>query len=369
VDTPDLSGYNITRIALVYDVDRHPPNKVLRLASERVLGRGENHQSLRPDLDDRMRHENIVKRFQGEFVPPEGGLFEEEIRLSVVGSLEDNLKVAVEGLFPILGKGKEGMPSDKALKEALDSALGYKVGIVKPLAGEPSKPVRYYALSVEFELEEMARSALAAGSFSESRTDEQTMEELELEKRRQGLAFLDRLVDTGRIISKPHVTIVHEKTVADEVAIKEAEFHSRSDLMSREHGPAESMWKACVALEKLPTPTLFDFDATGLCWNDRVMTLIVGNLRPHQSADKSETLGRSQADADAASRVEEALCKTLVNVLHVTVGTGDETIPPYEARGLVEAWRAGTEVMEAGGRVRYIDLVGSSTLGRVVGMN
>jgi tRNA ligase len=255
------------------------------------------------------------------------------------------------------------------LKEALDSALGYKVGIVKPLAGEPSKPVRYYALSVEFELEEMARSALTEGSLSESRTDEQTMEEAELEKRRQGLGFLDRLVDTGRIISKPHVTIVHEKTVADEVAIKEAEFHSRSDLMSREHGPAESMWKACVALEKLPTPTLFDFDATGLCWNDRVMTLIVGNLRPHQPADKSETLGRSQADADAASRVEEALCKTLVNVLHVTVGTGDETIPPYEARGLVEAWRAGNEVMEVGGTVRYIDLVGSSTLGRVVGMN
>ena len=331
-----------------------------------------------------MRHESVVKRFQSEFVPPEGGLFEEEIRLSVVGSLEDNLKTAVRGLFPLVLGGKDmPMPSDLEMGGALDHALGYKIKLVKSLAGEPSKPVRYYALSVEFELEEMARRALSRetpASVSESGSKSETGAKEDEETRRQGLAFLDKLVDTGRIISKPHVTIVHEKTVADEVAANEALFHATSDQLSRAHGPAESMWKACVALGMLTTPTLFDFEATGLVWNDRVMSLIVGNLRPGPrpqvgiDGDESGTgtdgvQGQSEEDVNAAMRVEEALCGTLVDVLHVTVGTGDDTIPPYEARGLVEAWRGGRRFMEQGGRVRYIDLKGSSTSGRVVGMN
>lgn len=308
-----------------------------------------------------------MKRFQNEFVPPEGGLFEHEIRLSVV-DLENNLKVAVHALFPILGRP---IPSSEEMDEAMRGAMGYRTTLVKPLAGEPSKAVRYYALGVEFDLEEICRAGLAPSETTITAGNEQGES-----MSKQGLGFLNRLVDTGRIISKPHVTIVHEKTVSDEIALNTSDFEANPTAsFGRKKGQAEQTWKACVALERLDEPTLFDFEATGLVWNERVMTLIVGNLRPHRvdlagpEAHERADKDQKKEERDAALRVEQALCETLVDVLHVTVGTGDETIPPYEARGLVEAWRRGEHMMENGGEVRYIQLKGCDTVGRVVGMN
>jgi tRNA ligase len=358
-DSPDLSGFDITKIALVFDVDRHPYNKVLRIASERVLKRGENHQSLRPDMADRMRHETIVKRFQSEFVPPEGGLFDEEIRLSVVEDPLTNLKTAVNALWPILGKSE--IPDHEHLQQALKDASEYRIEIVKKLDGVPSNPVRYYALSVELDLEQVVRSALL----------DMTGAQEEKEIRSEGTYFLKRLVDTGRIISKPHITIVHQKNVEAEATARVDQHMSDPLGMNTGIGPEQTMWKACLALDKLEAPTLFDFTATGLIWNDRVMTLVVGNLRPHhepnaQGSDESE---QSRSAYDAAAKVEEALCRTLTNVLHVTVGTADETIPPFEARGLVETWRRGEQQMTPGGNVRYLELQRLNTSGRVVGMN
>ena len=358
-DSPDLSGFDIIKIALVFDVDRYPYNKVLRIASERVLKRGENHQSLRPDLADRMRHETIVKRFQSEFVPPEGGLFDEEIRLSVVVDPLTNLKTAVDALWPMLGKSER--PDHEHLQRALKEASEYRIEIVKKLDGIPSNPVRYYALSVELDLEQVVRSALQ--DVTGTKEDKET--------RSEGIDFLERLVDTGRIISKPHITIVHEKNVEAEVTSMADRQSSDPLELNTDLGPEQTMWKACLALDKLETPTLFDFNATGLIWNDRVMTLIVGDLRPHHGANDRETdQGEDSRSAyDAAAKVEEALCRTLTNVLNVTVGTADETIPPFEARGLLEAWRRGKQQMPSGGSVRYLDLQNLNTLGRVVGMN
>jgi tRNA ligase len=157
VNDKDLVDYRFKKIALVYDVDHHPPNKVLRIASERVLKRGENHQSLRPDMADIARHELVIKKFQGDFVPPEGGLFDAEIKLSVTADLRANLQTAVDAICGITGRAK---PDAHKIDEALAFALSYKPTVKKDIAGEPSKPPRYYALSVEFDLAEVARQIL-----------------------------------------------------------------------------------------------------------------------------------------------------------------------------------------------------------------
>ena len=310
-------------------------------------------------MADRMRHETIVKRFQSEFVPPEGGLFDEEIRLSVVEDPLTNLKTAVNALWPILGKSE--IPDHEHLQQALKDASEYRIEIVKKLDGVPSNPVRYYALSVELDLEQVVRSTLL----------DTTGVQEEKETRSEGKYFLERLVDTGRIINKPHVTIVHQKNVEAEAAARVDQQLSDPLETNTAVGPEQTMWKACLALDKLETPTLFDFTATGLIWNYRVMTLVVGDLRPHHGANErdSDEGEESRLADDAAAKVEEALCRTLTNVLHVTVGTADETIPPFEARSLVEAWRRGEQQMTPGGNVRYLELQRLNTLGRVVGMN
>jgi tRNA ligase len=290
-----------------------------------------------------MRHEAVIRMFMSDFVPPEGGLFDDTIKLGLENTLEQNLRIAADGLCKIMPRLTR--PTDEQISKALEEAKSYKPSVKKELQGKETPPPRYYGLSIELDLQHYVQEAL--GSHGTSSPDVKT----EAEK------FLAHLVSHGRIVARPHVTIVHEKTVAAETA-PEGE-------APRTPGPAQRLWNTCEALRQMPSPALFEFDLTALLFNDRVMTLVVDHVRPHiqASTDVSDGAERKQQDREHLLHVEKALCEDLKEVLHVTVGTREESIPPFEARGLVEAWRKGDE------SVKHVDLTGLNGLGRVMGMS
>lgn len=340
-----FEDHGVRRIALVWDIDSHPYNKALRITSERVLARGENHQSLRPDPADQMRHEAVIRMFMSDFVPPEGGLFDDTIKLGLENSLQQNLRIAADGICKIM----PGLtrPTDEHIVTALEYAQSYKPSVKKELQGKETPPPRYYGLSIELDLQHYVQAAL--DSQRDTKPDIKSAAD----------EFLSHLVAHGRIVARPHVTIVHEKTVADEKAAAGDQVDSV--------GPARRLWNTCEALRKLPSPALFEFDITALLFNDRVMTLVVDHVRPHaEIAEKDAPHARTQSqkqDQDHLLHVEKALCEDLKEVLHVTVGTREEGMPPFEARGLVEAWRRGDQ------SVKHVDLKAMSGLGRVMGMS
>lgn len=346
-----LSEFSVRKIALVYDVDHHPANKVIRIACERVFERGDNHQSLRPDPKDQMRHELVIKRFQSEFVPPEPGSFDHIVKLSVVEDQRTNLQTTVNALFPILGKE---MPSSDQLDQALEDALMYKTTLRKKLQGVETRPPRYYALAVEVDLEEAARAALQS-------LDKDSKE------RKEGEEFVDFLVAHGRLTGKPHITIVHETEVALEKTSIESEAppkvnedraaqgSSKDQLPAL--GPQGKVWESCVRLGELSVQAKFSFELTGLAWNGRVMTFIVEHVRPHIEI-------RPQGSEEAVRHIEETLCKSLAQVLHVTVGTRRDSIRPFEAKGLVKDWRNGKKK-----ELTFVKVDNISSIGRVVGLS
>lgn len=342
-----FEDHGVRRIALVWDIDSHPYNKALRITSERILARGENHQSLRPDPADQMRHEAVIRMFMSDFVPPEGGLFDDTIKLGLENSLEQNLRIAADGLCAIMPQLHR--PTDADIIKALEDAKFYKPSVKKELQGKETPPPRYYGLSIELDLKQYVEDALASHSSASS------------DIKRDAEQFLGHLVANGRIVARPHVTIVHEKTVQEE--------NSGEDVESPSIGPVRRLWTTCEALRKMPSPALFEFDLTALLFNDRVMTLVVDHVRPHRSASPAAKLSEPQEQGTGAVEkqhlldVEKALCKDLKEVLHVTVGTREEGIQPYEARGLVEAWRRGEE------GVKRVDLQGLGGIGRVMGMS
>lgn len=337
-----FEDHGVRRIALVWDIDSHPYNKALRITSERVLARGENHQSLRPDPKDQMRHEAVIRMFMSDFVPPEGGLFDDTIKLGLENTLEQNLRIAADGLCKIMPRLTR--PTDEQIAKALEEAKAYQPSVKKELQGKETPPPRYYGLSIELDLQHYVEEAL--GSSGNSCRDVKADAE----------QFLAHLVSHGRIVARPHVTIVHEKTVAAETA-PEGE-------ASRSLGPAQRLWNTCEALRQMPSPALFEFNLTALLFNDRVMTLVVDHVRPHvQAHSEDDKAERKQQDRQHLLHVEQALCEDLKEVLHVTVGTREESIPPFEARGLVEAWRKGDQ------NVKHVDLQGLHGLGRVMGMS
>ncbi|KAJ9094637.1 hypothetical protein QFC19_007850 [Naganishia cerealis] len=342
-----FEDHGVRRIALVWDIDSHPYNKALRITSERILLRGENHQSLRPDPADQMRHEAVIKMFMSDFVPPEGGLFDDTIKLGLENSLEQNLRIIADGLCAIMPQLHR--PTDAEILKALEEAKSYKPSVKKELQGKETPPPRYYGLSIELDLKQYVGDALASHSSATS--------DIKMDAEQ----FLGHLVANGRIVARPHVTIVHEKTVQEESSAEPAQ--------SVTMGSAQRLWATCEALRKMPSPALFEFDLTALLFNDRVMTLVVDHVRPHQMTNLSikSSDGQEQdvvkEDKQHLLDVEKALCQDLKEVLHVTVGTREEGIAPYEARGLVEAWRRGDP------GVKLVDLNGLSGIGRVMGMS
>lgn len=291
-----------------------------------------------------MRHEAVIRMFMSDFVPPEGGLFDDIIKLGLENTLEQNLRIAADGLCKIMPRLTR--PTDEQITKALEDAKSYKPSVKKELQGKETPPPRYYGLSIELDLQHYVQDALASQGASSPNIKS------EAEK------FLGHLVAHGRIVARPHVTIVHEKTVAAEMA-------PEGDT-PKAPGPAQRLWTTCEALRQMPSPALFEFDLTALLFNDRVMTLVVDHVRPHVQNARTGVFSdadRQQQDREHLLHVEKALCEDLKEVLHVTVGTREESIAPFEARGLVEAWRKGDE------SVKHVDLNGLSGLGRVMGMS
>lgn len=314
----------VRTIALVWDIDSHGFNKALRITSERVLGRGENHQSLRVDPLDQMRHEIVIKNFMSEFAPPEGGRFDETIKMKLEATLDDNLLTAALSIADLL---RIEPPSAEAINEALAAALGYKPEVKKELQGRATPEPRYFALAVEIDLAQTVRRALDRATDADP----------------SGRAFLQQLLTDSRITAKPHVTIVHEKSVEGE---------------GNPQGPQATLWNTCQQLRHLLVPTHFSFALTALLWNDRVMTLVVEDIKPQHD---------TQTASDDVARIETALCEELKDVLHVTVGTAEHSIAPFEARGLVEAWR------QQGGHptegLHCVRIDGERSMGRVMGLS
>ena len=338
-----LKMYDVRFIGLLWNVDDLPYHRVLRVCSERVVKRGDNHQTLRPDPSIEAEHEAIVGNFLRAFTSPDPEDFEQIIRVGVEDDPMTVLKKSVDTLVDILGVPK---PDDDALKAALDRANEYKTTTPYHAPARISKTVRYFGLAPEIDLPNLVSSLL------ESHPDESAQ------------AFLQDLVSRSRITAKPHVTLSHEKNVQDE---KDAatNFNPDSDASGTpvEPGPHQRCWNQCQALasDGSSTMAMYQYNITHLVWDDRVMSLIIDTLRPKNT----ETI-QLEVPEDYAKH------------LHITVGTRSEEISAFESRGIVSAAREGIaagqeageadEVVEGGGKVRWFSIEGIKGEGRVKGM-
>lgn len=163
--------------------------------------------------------------------------------------------------------------------------------------------------------------------------------------------FLFALQAKKRVISSPHITLVHELSVQEEKAAEKGGLQAKA-------------WDDCVRLVGRPENVMWEFEMTHVVWNNRVMAIVVNNLDP-PSQEGIESLARLVHEETKAGA-------------HITVGTKEEDIRPYEARPLVEVVKkrvvAGElegemeEVSEGSGKVRWARLGPTKGEGRVKGM-
>jgi len=284
-------------VALNWSFANTPKTTVHRITCDRILGRGENHQTLRPT--DLANYEEIVWRFIKETEELDENEVDDVIEMEVEESIEDALARAVNGVVDVLGIEK---PTDEQMGEALRKSIEYQNNARKETGGsskgkEKERPKektiapRYYGILPEIDLEAVMGQVLGAEDAHE---DAKRMWELLQRKK--------------RVTAMPHITITHIKSKDTELAL----------------------WNASDLLLKEAAQPMFGLEFGHLVWNDRVMALTVENLsvKEGNAIEVGNEWLKVLGDGPVRAR------------LHVTVGTANPSIPPVEAKDLVGKWRA-----------------------------
>ncbi|KAL5476920.1 TRL1 [Sanghuangporus weigelae] len=338
-------------LALYWPIAEKPRAMVHRICSDRVLQRGDNHQTLRPSDTDVAHHESVLWMFiQNTQELAAEGEVDEVVEMPLEddggdggGDMEESLARAVDACVRILGCRR---PSGEEVGAALARARGYKVSeeekrSVESNKKEKERKMRYYALLPEVDLktviEERFREADSSSDSGAKGEEGKNEGREEIPKEMKDL--WSKLTTDKRITSLPHITLAHSNNLAD---------------------PSErALWESCRALSSRahsPSP-LFTFRLRHLISDGRVMCISVEDLSPFVDAgeDTSE---------EALRFVQGELREDVKRHLHVTVGTREESVKPFEARGVVERWREG----KAGNEIKVVELRDVVVRGRVKGL-
>lgn len=291
-------------VALNWSLDQ-PLAVIHRICADRVLARGDNHQTLHGDITSKS-HEDVLWQFLRNAEPLNDDDDDEAdatIEMNIGDDLEHSLARAIDGVVRVLGLPR---PDAERVGVALAKARGYKPPVLKDdakqvMTAKARAPPRYFGLLAEIDLVD----ALDAHIIS------QPGGEGPLRK------FWEELKRGGRVARNPHVTIVHSKN---------KEEHPEQHL---------PLWERCEALHALAAPPLFRARLGHVVVDEemRVMAATVEDLGVDDSLEGDE----GQEGPWFVSQLDAALRERL----HVTIGTKDASVPAVEARALVGSFRKG----------------------------
>ncbi|EJD05579.1 uncharacterized protein FOMMEDRAFT_78648 [Fomitiporia mediterranea MF3/22] len=300
-------------IALYWPLEK-PPAMIHRICSDRVLERGDNHQTLRPDKHVR-HHEQAVWMFIQNAEELDDGEVDEVVEMDVEEDLEQSLDRAVDACVRILGLPK---PTREQIGVALAKARAYKVTQIVDRQTKRAAKVRYFGFLPEVDL-----AGVIETHFAENDVHPEMRE------------LWEKMVQDKRVTRMPHATIVHMKGLPDK----------------------QKLWDRCDSLFSQPSPPMFAFRLSHLISDGRVMAATVEDLKPASNPGDDTSL--------EAIDFVESLDENLKNRLHVTVGTRQQTIVPVEAGSMVENWKRG----KAGDNVHMLPLKDVIVQGRVKGLS
>lgn len=328
-------------IAVVWPLTKLPHNEIHRICLDRIVARGENHQSLRPV--ETGEHEIILTRFFGQTDPFDPALnscdspFDEIIEMDISWDLEKAFDYVVENLVKIdaEGGGIKGIDGKRPTKDEIQQALvkskEYKPSVYKEMILEgidKGKTIRYYGIAVEVDL-----PTVLENFFAEHAKD--------LDR----ITF-DKLKEATRLEKRPHVTLVHKT----ELAAKEGEEGNAKEIAF-----AKMLWEKCETITKRWGSDSVTVKLTLgplLCWDSRAMSIQVSKVEYGGISVKPE-------DMPSDERKDS---------YHITVGTLNPEIRPIEGKWLLENAMKGETKSKAGEDIAIAEMPTIEVTGRIRGL-
>ncbi|CAG8438905.1 9679_t:CDS:2 [Scutellospora calospora] len=267
-------SYPNIRVIALYWNHNISHDEILKITSQRIELRGDNHQSLTPENPN---YEGVIRSFLNDFEPLDinnDENFDHVIDLDIQKDVRTNLLHVIEELHSILNIE---MPDNSNIDAAIESAINYKPTIRKlvghkgsnqkkasksNLPPRPRKPL-YYGISLEYDFNKFLKQYFEEHSNIDPRT------------------FI-KLSQKNRIPNEHHVTLV---------------FGAKNKVL----------WEEYEGMCDQQVQVFFD----KLVFDSHVMTLVVKKFEP-------------------------MYVKSTNKVPHVTIGTVDSSVKPREANDMLE---------------------------------
>jgi tRNA ligase len=310
----------------------HEPKGIMldgirEVTRQRVLERGDNHQTIRAGSKSRQEitgiMEGFLDRFQGCDTSNEpDSNFDEVIELDVSASSLENLETVVTRLYNAYPKlFTNEMPTAEDMQEAIESSLGHQVTKKHDLSFNKAPRVHKSPQTVRQNgptvpervptpqqlVGQLEYFSVAVPTLSITSTLESVFSTASAEEKR----MYNQLKNSRRIQSEFHVTLIHRANSKDNAKI----WQQYTDAYNK------AVSQVDLADKGMRAPKLGDTQVKleRVVWDDRVMTLVV---RVFPSED-----GTTWPSANA--------------IAHITVGTASQDIKPKESNDLLARWEAG----------------------------
>ncbi|KAJ8098264.1 RNA ligase-domain-containing protein [Lipomyces tetrasporus] len=333
-DMTSLMPTEDIRFIAMHFVHQGPEGKdhVREVTMNRVLARGDNHQSIQASTDTRKKVEGIMNGFLARFqsvnmnAQPDKGIFDLVINLEVDKPLEDNLKYIIDKIsakFPAIIPEK---PSDEFIRNAIQKALEYVPETKKFMPStKKNKPTTEQSQKAK-DIATSAKKQQSILSYSKNEANEkhlaqskplkkksavnyfalkipnpeELVERLEklLKDNGADIAFLRQLKHTDRIQKELHVTLMHMADMDTDPLLWNF-YHNH--MMN---GTLDTMSA--------------DVHILAAFWDERLMCVAVKVVpnQPTEGHDRLRLIGGK--------------------VFHITIGTADKSIKPFESNFLLK---------------------------------
>ncbi|KAJ3339153.1 hypothetical protein HDU93_008539 [Gonapodya sp. JEL0774] len=244
-------------IALDWQVDPAQEQEILEVTTQRVISRGENHQSLTPNRTEgfqKVLRNFIRKRDPIDLSKRADKGIDKVISLSVFSDTRSNLVTVIREM------GLE-MPTDEAIDQAMLIAFAYKPTVVKSVGDQKGKKT-----------ENKGRTALPR-YYGIAITEPDLPAELaRLFENREERSFWDFLVKKKRVKKDFHVTLVFCGNSAEQSRLPSDRIGLVEQYRTLLDSPSTPQNAGASASE---SPTAVTLTASTVVFNDRVMCIPV----------------------------------------------------------------------------------------------
>ncbi|KAK7398366.1 tRNA ligase [Neonectria punicea] len=294
-------------VCLNFKHDEESIDEIRRITQERVIERGDNHQTIHA-ATDKDKFIGIMEGFINRFEPcnpyarPDDG-FDVVIDLDPTAGSRQNLETVVTQLNKFFPNLVTELPGPEKLDAAIEAALGYKPSFRHdiPERGKKSEPSKQLEKGQQKPQKKKKPPQLEYMSVSVNTREVNAL----LEETFKGTSpevsrFYMQLKQTRRVQPRFHVTLMHRASCNEHAELWQRYSTLHSEAATA--GVAEATLGNCdVLLERV----VFD---------DRVMSVVVRLID------------------------QDGNWECVNRVAHMTIGTRDTSIKPKESNDLLARW-------------------------------